>query len=68
MKVVGKEIFDPIGALITFGSEEETIRIANDTEHGLPSVMWTQDANRAHRVASPREAGTRRSVSEEKKI
>jgi aldehyde dehydrogenase (NAD+) len=58
MKVVREEIFGPVGVLIPFDSEEEAIRIANDTEYGLASGIWTQDASRAHRVASRLEAGT----------
>jgi aldehyde dehydrogenase (NAD+) len=58
MKVVKEEIFGPVGVLIPFDSEEEAVRIANDTEYGLASGIWTQDASRAHRVASRLEAGT----------
>ena len=64
MKVVGKEIFDPVGVLIPFDSEEDAICIANDSEHGLLSVMRTQDAKRAHRVASRQDAVIRSSVSQ----
>jgi aldehyde dehydrogenase (NAD+) len=58
MKVVKEEIFGPAGVLIPFDTEEEAVQIANDTEYGLCSGLWTQDVSRAHRVASKIKAGT----------
>ncbi len=58
MRVVREEIFGPVGVLIPFDTEEEAIQIANDTEYGLSSGVWTQNASRAHRVAAKIKAGT----------
>jgi acyl-CoA reductase-like NAD-dependent aldehyde dehydrogenase len=40
-----------------FGSEEEAIRLANDTRYGLAAYVHTSDVRRAHRVAHALEAG-----------
>ena len=58
MRIVREEIFGPAGVLIPFDTEEEAIRIANDTEYGLCSGIWSQDASRVHRVAAKIKAGT----------
>jgi succinate-semialdehyde dehydrogenase/glutarate-semialdehyde dehydrogenase len=58
MHMYHEETFGPVVALTPFdGSEEEAIRLANDTEYGLASCVYTQDMDRAQRVASAIEAG-----------
>ena len=53
-----EEIFGPIVTIIPFDTEEEALRIANDTEYGLNGVVWTENLQRAHRVSHSVRAGT----------
>jgi succinate-semialdehyde dehydrogenase/glutarate-semialdehyde dehydrogenase len=55
--VLSREIFGPIAPVVTFDTEEEAIRLANDTIHGLASYLYTGDLSRAMRVAEAIEAG-----------
>ena len=55
--VVREEIFGPCCHIRPFDTEEEAIRLANDTDYGLAAALWTQDTSRAHRVGSKIEAG-----------
>jgi aminomuconate-semialdehyde/2-hydroxymuconate-6-semialdehyde dehydrogenase len=57
MRVAQEEIFGPVLVVIPFKTEEEAIRIANDSIYGLAGVVWTNDLRRAHRVASRVNAG-----------
>jgi len=52
-----EEIFGPIACVIPFDSEQEAIRLANDTVYGLSGSIWTGDGGRALRVARALEAG-----------
>jgi acyl-CoA reductase-like NAD-dependent aldehyde dehydrogenase len=58
MAVFAEETFGPIVAMTQFdGSEEEAIRLANDTEYGLASCVYTQDMDKAQRIAQRIDAG-----------
>lgn len=58
MRVVREEIFGPVAAIMPFETEEEVLRLANDTSYGLAAGIWTTNLARAHRMASRLEAGT----------
>ena len=58
MRVVREEIFGPVAAIMPFDTEEEVLRLANDTSYGLAAGIWTTNLARAHRMASRLEAGT----------
>jgi acyl-CoA reductase-like NAD-dependent aldehyde dehydrogenase len=57
MRVAQEEIFGPVVCIIPFESEEEAIRLANDTPYGLSGSVWTQNLGRALRVAKAVRAG-----------
>jgi succinate-semialdehyde dehydrogenase/glutarate-semialdehyde dehydrogenase len=55
--ILTDEIFGPVLSIITFTSEDEAIRLANDTEYGLASYVFTQDLARGQRLIERLEAG-----------
>jgi succinate-semialdehyde dehydrogenase/glutarate-semialdehyde dehydrogenase/succinate-semialdehyde dehydrogenase len=55
--VAREEFFGPVALVFTFKTEEEAVRLANDTEFGLGAAVWSKDAARANAVAAQIEAG-----------
>jgi aminomuconate-semialdehyde/2-hydroxymuconate-6-semialdehyde dehydrogenase len=52
-----EEIFGPVVTITPFDTEEEVLMMANSTEYGLASVLWTENLTRAHRLAGKIKAG-----------
>jgi succinate-semialdehyde dehydrogenase/glutarate-semialdehyde dehydrogenase len=57
MPVFREETFGPVAALIRARDAEDAIRLANDSEFGLGSAIWTADTDEAQRIADRIEAG-----------
>jgi len=51
MTIAQEEIFGPVLAILPYDTEEEAVRIANDTIYGLAGAVWSADPSRAERVA-----------------
>jgi aldehyde dehydrogenase (NAD+) len=58
MRIAREEVFGPVLSIIGFDTEEDAIRIANDTIYGLAAGIWTKDLGRAVRVPKLLRAGT----------
>ena len=57
MLIMKEETFGPVAPLMSFRKEEEVLEIANDTEYGLASYIYTNDLNRMWRVSEKLECG-----------
>lgn len=55
--ILSEEIFGPVAPIITFSDEAEALRLANSTEYGLASYVFTQDTSRIFRVSDGLEFG-----------
>ena len=55
--ILREEIFGPVLSIVTFGDEDEAVRIANDTEYGLVGYAYTKDLARGQRLIESLETG-----------
>ncbi len=56
-EILKQEIFGPVAPIVRISSDDEAIALANDTEYGLVSYLYTRDMRRGLRVAEALEAG-----------
>jgi aldehyde dehydrogenase (NAD+) len=58
MPIAREEIFGPVVSVIKFSTDEEALRIANDSIYGLGAAIWSSDLSRARQLANEIDAGT----------
>ncbi|QIM16180.1 NAD-dependent succinate-semialdehyde dehydrogenase [Leucobacter insecticola] len=56
-EILNEEIFGPVAPIVVFADETEAIELANASEYGLVSFVYTQDLNRSLRLAEQLESG-----------
>jgi succinate-semialdehyde dehydrogenase/glutarate-semialdehyde dehydrogenase len=56
-RILSEEIFGPVASIITFRSEDDAVRLANNTEYGLVAYVFTTDLNRGIRMGEKLETG-----------
>jgi acyl-CoA reductase-like NAD-dependent aldehyde dehydrogenase len=57
MRIYHEESFGPVVSVITYETDDEALRIANDTDYGLSSAIFTRDLRKAIRLAKRIETG-----------
>jgi aldehyde dehydrogenase (NAD+) len=57
MRIAKEEIFGPVLSIIPFDTEDEAVKIVNDTSYGLGNYLQTEDREKAHRVAKKLRSG-----------
>jgi acyl-CoA reductase-like NAD-dependent aldehyde dehydrogenase len=58
MRVLTEEVFGPVLPIAPFNTEEEAVRLANNTQYGLSAEVYTTDLEKGERVAKQINAGT----------
>ncbi len=58
MRIMSEETFGPVLPVMAFGSDDEGVRLANDSEYGLAASVWTRDSARGESLARRIHAGT----------
>ncbi len=58
MRIMREETFGPVLPVMAFDSDDEAVRLANDSEYGLAASVWTRDSKRGERLARRIHAGT----------
>ena len=58
MRIMREETFGPVLPVMAFDSDEEAVRLANDSEYGLAASVWTRDSGRGESLARRIHAGT----------
>jgi succinate-semialdehyde dehydrogenase/glutarate-semialdehyde dehydrogenase len=58
MRLMREETFGPVLPLMPFGTDEDGVRLANDSEFGLAATIWTRNRTRGEAIASRLQAGT----------
>ena len=57
MTLAQREVFGPVGVVLAFAEETEAVRIANNTDYGLNTAVFTDDVHRAFRIAKQVRSG-----------
>jgi acyl-CoA reductase-like NAD-dependent aldehyde dehydrogenase len=58
MRIMREETFGPVLPVMAFDTDEEAVRLANDSEYGLAASVWTRNRDRGERLARRIQAGT----------
>src|SRR5207302_6436943 len=58
MRIMREETFGPVLPIMPFDTDDEAVRLANDSEYGLAASIWTRDSKRGETLARRIHAGT----------